>query len=88
MLTSPSNTNQCTAATPLAPHTQEYVRARLLQFVGHYNVRLAQLQPALGAPGLLERLLLDTVRGLPQPDYGSIPLEQRQLQLVFRHDCQ
>jgi hypothetical protein len=35
-----------------------------------------------------DRVLLETVKGLPAPEYAAVPLERRQLQLVFRHDCQ
>ena len=66
---------------------QDYVRNRLLQFIKRFGVSLGQLLPGF-TPALLDRAVHDTLRVLPQPDYGQVPLERRQLQLVFRHDCQ
>lgn len=65
---------------------QDYVRSRLLQFIRRLGVSLGQLLPGVN-PALLDRAVHDTLRSLPLPDYGQVPLERRQLQLVFRHDC-
>ena len=36
----------------------------------------------------LHGLMFDTLQSLPPPDFSDAPLENRDLQLVFRHDCQ
>lgn len=49
-------------------------------------MRMAQLAPELN-PTLLDRTVRDTLELLPEPDYGQVPVEMLELQLVFRHDC-
>lgn len=65
---------------------QEYVRSRLLQFARGYTLRLKKLLPQV-SPGLLESVAKETFDILPSPDYGQVPVELLDLQLVFRHDC-
>eukprot|EP00775_Hariotina_reticulata_P002954 gene2954-3239_t len=65
---------------------EEYVRCRMLQFIKGFGQRIAQLQPLLEA-GVLDRAVRDTLEVLPLPDYGQVPVEMLELQLVFRHDC-
>lgn len=76
------------ARSPLAPRLlpappQEYVRARLLQFA---QALAGRISPAL-SPQMVQSAAFDALQSLPPPDYGGLPLEQRDLQLVFRHDC-
>lgn len=68
-------------ARPAPP--QEYVRARLLQFA---QALAGRISPAL-SPQMVQSAAFDALQSLPPPDYGGLPLEQRDLQLVFRHDC-
>jgi hypothetical protein len=65
---------------------QEYVRTRLLQFIRGLGTRMLQLSPDL-APTLVDRAVREVLEVLPQPDYGQVPVELLELQLVFRHDC-
>jgi hypothetical protein len=65
---------------------QEYVRNRLLQFIRGMGTRMLQLAPDL-QPTLVDRAVRDVLEVLPQPDYGVVPVELLELQLVFRHDC-
>eukprot|EP00878_Enallax_costatus_P008197 GHUV01008570.1.p1 GENE.GHUV01008570.1~~GHUV01008570.1.p1 ORF type:complete len:258 (+),score=48.54 GHUV01008570.1:251-1024(+) len=65
---------------------EEYVRNRLMQFIRCFTLRLVQLVPQVG-PGLLESIVRETFDMLPSPDYGQVPVDQLELQLVFRHDC-
>jgi hypothetical protein len=58
----------------------------MLQFIKGFGLRIAQLQPML-EPGLLDKAVRDTLEVLPLPDYGQVPVEMLELQLVFRHDC-
>lgn len=62
------------------------MRHRLLQFIRGFSMRMAQLAPELN-PTLLDRTVRDTLELLPEPDYGQVPVEMLELQLVFRHDC-
>ena len=68
---------------PSPPSAQEYARARILQFSQAFAARL---NPTVG-PGVVQQAALDCLAALPPPDYSGISLEQRDLQLVFRHDC-
>jgi hypothetical protein len=65
---------------------QDYVRNRLLQFIRGFGTRVLQLAPDL-APTLVDRAVREVLEVLPQPDYGLVPVELLELQLVFRHDC-
>jgi len=38
-------------------------------------------------PDIFERLVAETYTQLPVPEYCDLPIEARELQLVFRHDC-
>eukprot|EP00803_Ostreobium_quekettii_P007979 evm.model.scf_324.1 EVM.evm.TU.scf_324.1 scf_324:1593-3902(+) len=70
---------QNTRATAL----EEYVRARLNQFAMSFAQRVA---PRL-TPEEYDRSVAETYTQLPPPEYGAISVENRELQLVFRHDC-
>jgi hypothetical protein len=59
------------------------VRARILQFAQVFATRL---NPTV-APAVVQQAALDCIAALPPPDYSGVSLEQRDLQLVFRHDC-
>lgn len=65
---------------------EDYVRSRLRQFVGIFNQKLLQLVPAVHADAF-DRSVNEALLQTPQPDYGSVPLDFKELQLVFRHDC-
>ena len=67
----------------LHPATQEYTRARILQFAQAFAARL---NPTV-APSVVQQAALDCLQALPPPDYSGVALEHRDLQLVFRHDC-
>ncbi len=62
------------------------MKSRLLQFITGVSQRLFQLAPNLGAD-LVERAITETLQTLPPPEYGQVPVEALELQLVFRHDC-
>ena len=77
---------------PIAPGNllQEYVRARVQQFSQALAERLlgpAELAAARGPPDRVAAATEAALRALPPPDYAALPLEQRELQLFFRHDC-
>jgi hypothetical protein len=63
------------------------VRHRLLQFMTGLSVRLRALSPGASLE-LLDRAAAEALSMLPPPDYGHVPVEMMELQLVFRHDCQ
>ena len=63
--------------------SQEYVRARLLQFSQALAGRIA---PSM-TPQMVHQAALDALRVVPAPDYSGAALATRDLQLVFRHDC-
>lgn len=42
---------------------------------------------AAEALALLDRAAAQALQLLPPPDYGRVPVERLELQLVFRHDC-
>ena len=63
------------------------MRGRLDQYT---SVLLRLLEPYLvpgASPDLLSRLSSEAVALLPPPDYGVVPVESLDLQLVFTHDC-
>ncbi|KAL4859186.1 putative aldo-keto reductase 2 [Chlorella vulgaris] len=62
---------------------EEYARARIFQFAQAFAARL---NPTV-APAVVQQAALDCVAALPPADYTGVLLEQRDLQLVFRHDC-
>eukprot|EP00210_Caulerpa_lentillifera_P004247 g4051.t1 len=62
---------------------EEYVRNRLNQFSIALERKLA---PGL-APEVFERITNETYSELPPPEYCNRPIEAREFQLVFRHDC-
>jgi len=64
-------------------YSQEYVRARLIQFAGAFAQRIA---PSLGID-LVQQAAAEAISSLPAAEVGRISLENRDLQLVFRHDC-
>lgn len=66
-------------------YVQEYVRARLAQFVGLFSERLSQYMPPAHMT-YVERATAEALATMPPPELGG-PLEEKQLQLVFRHDC-
>lgn len=62
---------------------EEYTRSRVLQFAQAFASRL---NPTVG-PAVVQQAAVDCLASLPPPDYTGVALEQRDLQLVFRHDC-
>lgn len=76
---------RCAPCSPLrAPHSQQYVQARLEKFVFAFARRLA---PGL-TPQQIEYLCREvaaSLQAVPQP-VPMIP--QHNLRLVLRHDCQ
>ena len=68
---------------PLCCCLQEYARARVLQFAQAFAARL---NPTV-SPQVVQQAALDCLQALPPADYSGVALEQRDLQLVFRHDC-
>ncbi|KAK9793199.1 hypothetical protein WJX73_002582 [Symbiochloris irregularis] len=62
---------------------EEYVRARLIQFAGAFARRVS---PALGQSSV-QQAAADAISSLPLPELGGVAVENRDLQLVFRHDC-
>lgn len=62
---------------------EEYSRARILQFAQAFSARL---NPTVG-PAVVQQAAVDCLASLPPADYSGVALEQRDLQLVFRHDC-
>lgn len=62
---------------------EEYVRSRLIQFAMPFGRRVAPTLPH----NLLEQAAAQTIAMLPPPEYGPASVENRDLQLVFRHDC-
>jgi len=59
------------------------VRARLIQFAVPFGRRI---NPAL-PQNVLDQAAAHTIAVLPPPEYGPASVENRDLQLVFRHDC-
>ncbi|KAK9908084.1 hypothetical protein WJX75_002589 [Coccomyxa subellipsoidea] len=62
---------------------EEYVRARLIQFAGAFARRI---NPTLN-PQIVQQAAAEAIASLPAPEYGRVAVENRDLQLVFRHDC-
>ncbi|CAL5229988.1 g13422 [Coccomyxa viridis] len=62
---------------------EEYVRARIIQFAGAFSRRV---NPNL-APQIVQQAAAEAIASLPAPEYGRVAVENRDLQLVFRHDC-
>ncbi|BDA44884.1 probable calmodulin-binding protein 60 B at N-terminal half [Coccomyxa sp. Obi] len=62
---------------------EEYVRARLAQFAGAFARRI---NPTLN-PQIVQQAAAEAIASLPAPEYGRVAVENRDLQLVFRHDC-
>lgn len=62
---------------------EEYVRARLIQFAGAFSRRV---NPNLDQR-LLQQAAAEAIASLPAPEFGRVAVENRDLQLVFRHDC-
>lgn len=59
------------------------MRARLVQFAGAFARRVS---PALGQSSV-HQAAADAISSLPLPEMGGVAVENRDLQLVFRHDC-
>ena len=62
---------------------QEYVRARLVQFAEAFA---GLVNPSL-TPQHVRQAAADAISSLPIPRFGRVAFEDRDLQLVFRHDC-
>lgn len=62
------------------------MRTRITQFAGIYAQRIGQYVPGLSKE-MLDRAASDALAVLPSGDHGQLSLEDKQLQLVFRHDC-
>jgi hypothetical protein len=62
------------------------VRSRQAQLLAEQARRLRALAPGVHLD-LLSRATAEALAGLPQPDYGVVPVENLDLKLVFRHDC-
>jgi hypothetical protein len=65
---------------------QEYVRARIAQLISAFS-RSLQLHSSAITQDLIAKSLGEALSAIPPPVYDIIPLEHRDLQLVFRHDC-
>lgn len=63
------------------------MRARILQFIRALSLRLLSISPAVTVD-VLDAAVRDALNSIPAPDYGQVPVEALDLQLVFRHDCQ
>lgn len=62
---------------------QDYVRERVMQFSPPFASRIS---PGAGLQQI-QQAAHDVLQSLPPPDYTGA-LATRDLQLVFRHDCQ
>mmetsp|Transcript_10080 Transcript_10080/g.30159 ORF Transcript_10080/g.30159 Transcript_10080/m.30159 type:complete len:698 (+) Transcript_10080:368-2461(+) len=62
---------------------EEYVRARLIQFATPFARRINPSMPQ----ALIQQVAAESMAALPAPEYGPAVVENRDLQLVFRHDC-
>ena len=67
-------------------HPQEYVRSRIAQLVSAFTRSLRSHAPSL-AQDTITQALAEALSAIPPPVYDIVPLENRELQLVFRHDC-
>ncbi|KAG1669208.1 hypothetical protein FOA52_001459 [Chlamydomonas sp. UWO 241] len=65
---------------------EEYVQNRIAQLVSVFTRRLQSHAPALPNE-VISKSLAEAYQAVPPPEYSVIPLEDRDLQLVFRHDC-
>lgn len=65
---------------------QDYVRLRIAQFISLLSQRLGHYAPGL-VKEALDRAAAEALAYLPLGDHGQLSLEDKQLQLVFRHDC-
>ncbi|GAX78271.1 hypothetical protein CEUSTIGMA_g5713.t1 [Chlamydomonas eustigma] len=65
---------------------EEYVRARIAQLISTFSRSLQLHSPAI-TQDLIAKSLGEALSAIPPPVYDIIPLENRDLQLVFRHDC-
>ncbi|GIL45703.1 hypothetical protein Vafri_2882 [Volvox africanus] len=65
---------------------EDYVRVRITQFISHFSQRLGHYAPGF-AKETLDRAAAEALAYLPPGDHGQLSLEDKQLQLVFRHDC-
>lgn len=63
---------------------EEYVEARILQFAVAFASRI---NPQLAA-NIVQRSAKETLASLPRPERQAPRPDSRDLQLVFRHDCQ
>lgn len=70
----------------VSANTQEYVRSRLAQYAGLFHERIVSYMPNIGR-GMVERVAGEAASLMPAPDHAASALEERNLQLVFRHDC-
>ena len=59
------------------------MRARLIQFAGAFARRV---NPTLSSQ-VVQQAAGEAIASLPAPEYGRVAVENRDLQLVFRHDC-
>ncbi|KAK9840330.1 hypothetical protein WJX74_007747, partial [Apatococcus lobatus] len=62
---------------------EEYVRVRLIQFAGAFARRV---KPNLSQQAV-QQAAAEAIASLPPPELGRVAIENRDLQLVFRHDC-
>ncbi|KAK9846825.1 hypothetical protein WJX84_002893 [Apatococcus fuscideae] len=62
---------------------EEYVRVRLIQFAGAFARRV---KPNLSQQAV-QLAAAEAIASLPPPELGRVAIENRDLQLVFRHDC-
>ena len=65
---------------------QDYTNSRLAQFMALFSRRLLQLAPGV-SPDAIERAAAEALQALPPPLMAAVPLHEKDLQLVFRHDC-
>lgn len=65
---------------------QDYVRVRLTQYISLLSGRLNHYAPGLSKDAL-DRAAAEALAYLPPGEHGQLSLEDKQLQLVFRHDC-
>jgi hypothetical protein len=66
---------------------QDYVRSRIAQLISTFTRSLRINAPLLTQEAITQSLA-EALSAIPPPIYDVVPLESRELQLVFRHDCQ
>lgn len=76
----------CDLLDPALHGLQEYVQHRIGQMMAAFHMRLQHHVPGLPTE-VLKTALQEALATVPPPEYACVPLEQRDLQLVFRHDC-